>query len=272
MAVKNPLLNPIRFLKGTALPNYTDRWPNMDNSSFHEEWQKGVFAALCYRDFVLNKDIRFQFRVQAISVENINVYKMNPLTGVFSQYYTIIPTDISPAGWTGMQVNKYTFTPTETGIYYMYFEEAEYISDKFLVHNSEKFLKRLVQIEYYNYENDYGFVYWDGAVQNFSGLTYYTGRLLFQDSDNKISQYPSDRGNVEKLRSTPIRNAVLQITDVHFSSIDNINMIFSNSEISINGIPYQSTEAPQVDRIQESDLVNITIKLSQTENDYFTKE
>lgn len=270
--LQNPILNPIRFYKGTDLPNYATRWPNMDNVSFHHEWQTGVFAAQYYKDFVLNKEIGLQFRVDGISNENIDVYKLNEASGVFQPYDTLIPEDISPLGWLGYKVNKYTFTPSETGIYYFYFEEAEYLSDKFIVHNDVKFLSRLVELKYYNYENDYGMVYWDNDVSKYEGLTYYTGQLLFLETANIISQYSSDRGNVEKLRSTPQRSSSLNLTDVHYTSIDNINMIFSNSYTEVNGIPYQSIEAPSIAKILNSDLVNISVKLYQTENDYFTKE
>ena len=115
-------------------------------------------------------------------------------------------------------------------------------------------------------------IFFNGLLQKYTGLTYFTGQLKPGQPENEISGYESDRGELQKLISTPKRISNLILTEVHISYIDVINMIFSCDNLTINGVTFQSAEAPKIEEIQKSDLVNIEIKLTQTNNDYFVIE
>ena len=180
------------------------------------------------------------------------------------------PVDITPSGWVLNSVYKYTFTPDEEGIYYCVFNgDTDVLSDKFLVNSLEKFRRRLVKIEFYNSINDYGMVFWDNSTPKYTGLTYFTGQFKPGRIKNDISAFESDRGVVEKLRSTPVKLAELILTDIHYSYVYNINQIFSCDNLTINGIQYQTQDVPDVEEIEKSDLVNITINLSQVSNLFY---
>ncbi len=270
MAVRNPILNPMRFYKATELPNYADRWPGIDNISMFIEWQKGVYASKFYRDFVLNEEITLQFQFDgAISDPGINVYKFNSITGNYELLETLVPVDVSPLGWVDIPVYNYSFTPTLTGVYYFDFGDADLSSDRFIVHNETKYLKQLVKVVYSHYENRYGIVYLDGLTPVFEGLAYFQGRLTIGEPANEISEYVDDPGEIELLQATPQRTTNLQLFTLHYSYADLINHIFSNSEIYVNGIQYQNKEAPTLEYIENSDLVNMTVKLFQKQNEYF---
>ncbi len=48
---------------------------------------------------------------------------------VLRSYRTIAGVDITPGGWVGDDVYKYTFTPDFTGLFYLFFEDTNYITD-----------------------------------------------------------------------------------------------------------------------------------------------
>lgn len=269
MAFKNPILNPMRFYNATELPNYSDRWPQMDNVSMFIEWQKGVYASKFYRDYVLNEEMKIQFQFDsAISDPGINVYKFNPITKNYELLETLVPIDVSPTGWIDIPVYNYSFTPTVTGIFYFDFGDADLISDRFIVHNETKYLKQLVQILYSHYENKYEMVYLDDTTPVYEGKAYFQGRMLIGEPANEISEYMDDPGEIELLQATPQRTTNLQLFTLHYSYADLINYIFSNSEIYINGIQFQNNEAPGLEYIENSDLVNMSVKLFQKDNDH----
>lgn len=269
MAIKNPILNPMRFYKATELPNYSDRWPGIDNISMFHEWQKGVYASQFYRDFVLNEEMTLQFQFDSVIInQTINVFKFNPVTENYEQFQTLNPVDVSPLGWLDLPVYNYSFTPLEVGIYFFDFGDPDLISDRFIVHNEPKYLKQLVQILYSHYENRFEMVYLDDETPVYQGKAYFQGRLIIGEPTNEISEYLDDPGNIELLQATPQRSANLQFFTLHYSYSDLINLIFSNSELYINGIKYQNTEAPSLEYIDNSDLVNMAVKLIQSENNY----
>lgn len=267
MAIQNPILNPMRFYNATELPNYADRWPGMDNVSMFTEWQKGVYASKFYRDFVLNEEMKLQFWFDsAITNPDINVYKFNSITENYQLFQTLTPVDVSPVGWVDIPVYNYSFLPTVTGIFYFDFGDADLLSDRFIVHNETKYLKQLVKISYSHYENKFDIVYLDDTTPVYEGLAYFQGRLIVGEPANEISQYIDDPGNVELLQATPQRTANLQLFTLHYSYVDLITYIFSNSEIYVNEIKYQNNEAPELEYIANSDLVNMTVKLFQSDN------
>ena len=263
--VKFPLANPIRFYNPDSA-DYRDVFPNTDNYVHRVKQIEGVHPVQYYKDFLINKLVVFQVRMSDVTEANINLLKPD---GTIEE---LSPTDITPTGWTSESVYKYSFTPTAEGIYYLKHLESEYESDYIYVQEREKFRRRLVKIEYYNSENDYGMIFNNNGELIFSCETYFTGRLKNGEPKNELSAFTSDRGNLEILRGTPIRTAVLELAEIHFTYVDSVNLIFSCDNIKINGLRYQSQEVPKVEEIEKTDLVNIVVNLSLIDNDYFVKE
>jgi hypothetical protein len=263
--IRVPLMNPIRFYNPNIEPDYTTYWPNPDNYIQRTKYIEGITPANYYKDFIINKEITIQLWISEVVNTTLKLYKPNGTTQILTGV------DISPVGWVSETVYKYSFTPTLEGEYYLKNEETEIISDVIYVQSQLKYKKRLVYIEYQNSENDYGMVFWDELTEKFKGKTYFTGRLMWAEPKNEISAFTTDRGNVEILRSTPVRTANLELTEIHFTYIDNINMIFSCDTISVNGMNFQTVENPKIELTEKSDIVNITIQLSLIDNDYFAK-
>ena len=103
----------------------------------------------------------------------------------------------------------------------------------------------------------------------YTGQAYFTGGLFPEAPGNEISAFTSDRGELVKLRATPQKIASLRIVDIHYSEINRINLILSCDSITINGTTYQNEEGIEIEEIPDSDLVNITAKIIQTNYNYY---
>ena len=264
MSIISADMNPIRFYNQANEPDFTDIFPNNENIILRQKYIEGIYPVNWYKDHLIDKAVNLQFQIDGLSDLSMSVYA--PSGSVIN----VAPTDITPLGWILNSVYKYTFTPDEEGVYYCVFNgDTDVISDKFYVASLEKFRRRLVKIDFYNSVNDYGMVFWDDITQKYSGTTYFTGQLKTGKVKNEISAFEGDRGVVSKLRSTPVKLAELILTDIHYSYVYNINQIFSCDYLVVNGIQYQTNEVPEVDEIEKSDLVNITINLSQVSNLYY---
>ena len=90
--------------------------------------------------------------------------------------------------------------------------------------------------------------------------------------ENETSGYPLDGGGVIKTNTYTQRISNLTLTDVHMAYIDVINLIFACDNLTINGATFETLETPQIEMIGKSDLVNISVKLTQTNNDDFIIE
>lgn len=258
--IQAPLLNPIRFY--TGLPDYSSSFPNMDNVTQRTMYIDGIHAAQYYKEWLLGKDIILQFEYEQGDNTDLKVYKYSQNTETYSLISTNLGVDVTPAGWIGNNYVKHTLTLLE-GTYYLEFSDG-YKSDIFTVINSTRLQKKLVEIVYTNSENDFGVILEDQTFRN-----YFCGQLVIGNPENEISGFESDRGELIKLSSTPKRIATLHINELHYTYVDHVNMIFSLDNITINGVTYQNTEPPTVDDIEYSDLKDVTIKLVQTNNNYF---
>ncbi|MCP4761826.1 MAG: hypothetical protein GY870_08590, partial [archaeon] len=205
MAVFNPTMNPLRFYRYNNDPDFQDEWPNYENIRQREQYFDGMYATNFYKDWIVNKEMVLQFRISSGSTTIVITLPDGSTT-------TIAPTNISPSAWTGVQIYKYSYTPTIEGVYQMAFFDASWISDKFITHSSEKFRRRLIEVQFYNETNDYGMIFESdysnpGTFANvYTGLNYYTGKLNLPIPKNEKSIYESDRGVLTTLRSTPIKS------------------------------------------------------------------
>jgi hypothetical protein len=100
---------------------------------------------------------------------------------------------------------------------------------------------------------------------------YFTGNLKIGSPENVMSVFPSDRYELTKLRSTPVRVMTLVLPEVHYTYVDHITELFGLDYLIINGIEIQTTDPPTITEIENSDLVDIEIKCVQKNNDYYYK-
>lgn len=269
MEARIPAMQPIRFYKPGSTPDWLNIFPNMDNIIHREKWIEGFWNTQYYSDWILNKEMIIQLRISVTGDEDLTIYQYDESAEAYIVYDTITPTNITPVGWVSEQVNRYAYTFTEAGTYYIDSSSAGYRSDKFVVHQDVKYRRKLVQIEYYNTFNDYGMIFFDGLTPKYTGAAYFTGGLMPDTPGNEISAFETDRGDILKQRSTPLNSAILKITDIHYAEISRVNLILACDRLTINGISYQNNEPPEVEQIAGTDLVNITVKIRQTDFNYF---
>lgn len=270
MAVTLPGMNPIRFYKMSDEPDFLTRWPTAYNQQIGNKYIEGYYPATWYKDFVINQQIDVQFQVPIGQSLTFEIYQL--VDGSYTLYDTIVGIDITPTNWVSTDIYKFTWTPTEAGVYYFRLNGESVLSDKFIIHNEEKYLRRLVEIEYRNSENDYGMIFYDNELPEidqllYTGKTYFTGVIDFGGS-NEIEGFESDRGGYEKTRSTPINTAALEIVDTPIIYSHVLNLIFSCDHLIINGIQYENEKGIEKDNIDGTDLANFKITLREKSENY----
>lgn len=265
MSVFIPIMNPLRFYNPSELPNFSSIWPLMDNTKQRIQYQKGIYAQKhWYKPFLINTAIDLQFAVNGLSDENITVTEPSGDT------VTLIPTDISPTGWTGNTVNKYTFTPDQEGVHTMVFNEESQTSDSFYVVSAERYRKRLIEIQFRNTDNDFGMIFYDEGSIQYTGKTYFTG-IIKPVGGSENSTFETDRGVISKTQATPVRDYQLTLTDIHINYKENIDFIFACDYLLINGQEFQNPSSIDVDEKDKLDLIDISVNLRMITNDYYTK-
>lgn len=272
MPIQIPDINIVRFYQSDKAPNYTNYMPTDYNSVLGVKYQDGVYPVKYTREHVINDAIKFQARVDSVVDDSVDVYIYNQSSETYTLATNISATDISPTGWTGFTVNSYLYTPTTAGIYQFRFKEDNWISDDILVVNTSKYYRRLVRVDFVNFENDFGYIFWDNSSNVFEGLTYFTGQLVPVTPKNDKKTYTNDRGREQILRASPIIAHQLNLNEIHKSYIKTINNIFSCTDIDVNGIGMTAIEVPEIEPTEKSDCVNITIQLTETKNNYFAIE
>jgi hypothetical protein len=267
MEITVPDMNPLRFFKFGETPDWVTKFPNMDNVYPGKEWIAGIVNTKYINDWVLGNKISFQFAIYNNAYSELNVFKLNSL-GIYEIIDIVYPIDITPIGWVSEEVYKYEYTFPSEGVYYFESISAGYRSEKIVVHSDIKLKKRLVKLQYENTINDYGMVFIDMGTPRYSGLVFLTGQLILGSPKNEISALKSDRGQLVKLRGTPIRMATLKITDIFYADIDKINLILSCDTLTINGVTYQNEETGEAEQQSQTDLFKMNVKLTQTNYNY----
>jgi hypothetical protein len=263
MQVTIPDILPIRFYRYNQVPDWSTYFPNYTNTPPLTKWFPGKYPAKYYSDWLINKQISLQLWLDVEGTEDLVLYKLNS-SGGYDAHATVTGTDITPTGWVSQKVNRYDYTPTATGVYYFESTTAGIRSVKFGVFSEAKHIQKLVQVSYYNSFNDFGTVFYDSTISVYTPTAYFAGITEIGSPENEISIFKTDRGNPQKRRATPVPTITLQITDIHSSDIQRVNNMFSCDNITVNGLTYQNEEGIEVESIEMSDLVNITIQLTQT--------
>lgn len=253
-------LNPIRFYKGSELPDYSNTFPHLDNVTQRVEYVQGLNPASWYKDWMTGKTLGFQFQTDDAVGVTIEVYKLNA-SNIYELIDSLLPTDITPIDWIGNTMLACFYTPTADGLYQ--FKIGNATSDVISAISSTKYSKLLVRIDYTNGVNDFACI-----LENFTFTDYVTGQLVNASPEQEIEGFESDRGDYTKIQTTPKRIANLNINELHRNYIDHFNMVFSCNDIRVNGIAMQNPEAPSVELVDYSDLCNMVVKLQLKENIY----
>jgi hypothetical protein len=260
-----PILNPIRFYDSAKLPDYSTYYPYGDNQTQREEWVKGLNPMPFYKEFRAGEALALQFEQENTESTTLTAYKYNIYLKAFEVDGTLPALDITPSGWTGDSIFSYSKTFT-AGTYYLKFTD-NLTSDIFVVTDDSEEIKQLVKVQYGNRENDFGCIF----DNDYLFTQFFTGQFLQGDPENEKESFESDRGAMVNLHSVPKRVYTLNINDIHLSYIDHVNLLFSVSEITINGVEVESVEVQNTEKAELSDSANITLKVYVKDFDYFYK-
>lgn len=260
-----PILNPIRFYDVGNLPDYSTVHPCWDNQTQRYEWVQGLNPSPFYKEFLANATVNLQLAQETTESTVLTIYKYNEYLKTFETDGTISATDITPIGWVGNSIFSYSKAFTE-GVYYLSLADG-LTSDIFTVVSDTELKKRLVKVAYSHRENDYGCIF----DNDYTFTNYFDGQLIIGEPENEIESFESDRGEMIKLQSTPKRIYTLNINDVHLTYLDHINLLFSLSEISVNGIDIENVEAISTEKSEFADTANVTVKLFVKNYDYYYK-
>lgn len=258
MATYIPYINPIRFQKIDTTIDYVDVFPSSDNMRLQESYQRGVYPVSYYPDFLINKEI------SVIVYSNVPAYAISKVIILpDSSTVSATLTDITPAVYSGDYIYKVSYTPTIEGVHYLNINN-EYISDPFYVRSSDK---DLIQINFYDSDNRYGGYFFDTITQVWNPYAYYTGVIKVGQPEDEQSVYDQSQGNSTILDADPKRIRLLTITDINENYIDIIKQQSICSNYYVNGVRF-AAEDLAVNEVDKSDVVDITMKLTQKDNDY----
>lgn len=128
MALSIPIMNPVRFRDNSKRPDYDNYYPLPDTQQIGELMEEGVYPSAYVQDWIKGKSIVIQLRTTTTAPDLIIAKP--------SGYTSVSGVDISPSGWTGDDVYKYTYTPDFTGFFYLFFEDTNYRSDYLYCHDA----------------------------------------------------------------------------------------------------------------------------------------
>lgn len=262
MGIKPNDINPIRF-KNISSVDWDNTFPNDHNIELRTNYFPGEYEQSFYPTFIKDKTIYLQFPITGVANLNLMVTKPDSTTE------NITPLNISPSGWVGDPAYKYEYTPTTEGLYRFQFQSESVISDHIYVVDALKLRKKLIQIQYYNTENDLNTVFISSENVVFSPTAYLSAKTE-AGFRNEKSTFETDRGQVSTNRSTPIPMLTLTI-EAHRSQLSLINLIFACDRIIINGISYQNADAPEAEKDDKTDMYTVTVVLSETNYNYYRK-
>lgn len=261
---KVPRANPIRIRyinKQGYSPiaiNYVNRLPQFDLMELRTQYQKGVYAnEEAYPDWLYQNQLSIQ-----LQTDDTPTFTLYDIDGNVASATTT--TNITPAGWSGLDVYKFTcYFPTtdyfNDGYYYILInlvgtQNYTLISDIFRLRTELPTDKDLVEIQFYSSENKNGFVF-DGYYR-----AYYTGIIDPGSMEKSKSVIKEDNVNVLNSRSYSTLDVVL--TEIHKSYYDTIGVQLDNEKIKINGIPYVSEKDIEQKKSEKTDLIDISFNLT----------
>jgi hypothetical protein len=176
---------------------------------------------------------------------------------------TVTLTDITPTGWVGLgnYVFEASYAPTSTTPFKFYLSEGGYYFESVEIQPVED-VSKLIKIAYANTEND--FLYVDGSVL----VSYFTAEYRLVQPQNELTVYQNDRGELTKLRATPLESYELHFYHIPYYVVNQLNLIFSCDIIGINDEGFQTEEVISAEAIEMSNIFNATVVITRTDDDY----
>ena len=261
------IINPYRCRNLNLDIDYNNRFPFEDYEDLQEQYQRGVYPSGYVGDWVLGKKIGFQV-VLNTSLAGFTQRVITP-----SGIKAVTRTNITPADWvSGQLIILLEYTPTEEGLHYIEFTRNSnntiYRFDPVYVTSNSDKLKELVEIKYRYSQNRRGGVFYNSSgTALWQGLGYYTGLLDDVGSDNEQTLF-EDAGDTIVTNSVVKDTRTLKINDIHKNNYKVINNICQCDELYVNGQLWTATEISPEKINDNSDLVNIIIKLTRREYDF----
>ena len=265
--------NPFRFHSSANEINYTAVLPILDKMYLRTQYNKGIYPVDdLYPNFVVGKTFYIQYYYQGNNTTGYGSAKAyNVNTGSSINLTSFI---YNVAGF-GISIYVLSGTITVEGEWYIQLtleNEASLPnngivkSDIFKVKSfSEE--KDLVKINYYDTGNaNNGYFFNAGGTQVWNPVVYYTGFLDIDTPSFDTSDFTDEENNTLNLTSTPKIHEVLTITDIHKSYVINLQCQFACDHIYVNDVRY-SRDGFEVQKTDNSDIVNIIIQLSRNENE-----
>jgi hypothetical protein len=257
---------PINDGFANIIIDYTNRLPIIDLMQLREQYQAGIYPINIYPDWKVNEEIAIQFQYDRISSRPsiANIYNESGLVA------TMTWTNITPLGWVGYDVSKFTYTPTVSGYYYIeitYLETGSRIAtirtDTFYVSDSLSDDKNLLELQFYSDENINGFVF-DQYYK-----AYYTGQWEPSDPDERSSIFDEDLK--AKLAAIEYDKIKITLTEIHISYYSVIAKQLQNKNLKLNGLSYIYESGISLERTEKTDVVNIIFELTANyDNDFMT--
>ena len=171
-------------------------------------------------------------------------------------------TEITPSGWVSGKVFKHSISLTK-GVWYFTTDNG-YTSDTIFVTDK---IKNIVEISYFNSQNDFDTVFYSGTTKVFSPVNYFSGSFVEGIPMVEYGTYKSDYNIEQKTRATSVREYVVNLFAVHKTLISSVIDMFNCDNLTINGVEC-SNAVPTIENIEGVDCVNIMAKLSQKTNNH----
>lgn len=271
--ILNPYLNPVRLIRSDINIDYDNYFTFQDISLLDKEYQTGIKPVNYNPISIINKEIIFQLTlIKPISSFYFKIFRDGIDIG--SPAVSIV----TPTGWVSTErIYNISFTPTQEGEYYLYFNISNvggvsgdtriYISDTIIVTNILKNKKKLVEITWYDSKNRYGGVFNNGTDIIWKPRMYYNGQLKPAEPDDTSETFEDEESTII-LQSAPKRVSTLIITDISNLYIDIIKQQSVCNNYYVNGIKWSASDF-SVSETEKSDVVDISMKLTMQENDYY---
>jgi hypothetical protein len=275
MAVSISKANPLRFRKqgGTSI-DYSDTYPQFDLMENKTDYQKGIYSVPNYYcNFPLDSYIRIQIQSSVAPTglllrnmsDNTTLTTFN-IEGIGDVAYS--NTKTTPSGWVGDDIYYLVVVPDVEGVYRLEFTVSSdiYYSDEFIVYDSSV-KKELIHIQYYDTDNKFGGVFSGDGAWIWRPEKYVTGQIIIGEGNKSYSLYQDDSGITYKLNAEVVDGMLINITDVSQYEKVIIDRIFGCDNILINGVAVQTSDPPEYNPIDKTDLCNISIRATLTDSD-----
>jgi len=270
MSVLISNINPIRLFPsydssygGMVTIDYDNLFPQPDIMQVGINYQKGIEPMQNYKtDWLVNAPLVFQVRFSDIpTILSAKLYHKYGTTGIDKN---LTVTDITPIGWVGYKIRKFSIKPTQAGAFFIYLnfqvvaDTFTFISDEILFTDTQSEDKTIIKVEFFNSFNDFDFIFDDYYT------VFYTGQFKPIAPETEITSFETDTPSL--IASKSFGQMELKICDIPNLYIDQISHQFLCDYIKVNGKEYISKNGIEISETNKSDSVDIDITLTSKHN------